>query len=166
MEIDPESTVEFENGEGPIGRTGHLSYRSSRPYEGKGQKRQDNSGGSRAHVESHDSSANSAAVQTAGSFFPLFRNTRWNVHVSFSGRGKQLATKLLAPGRLTTVQCTQLRNDHSCYRLLGRLSSKSWERVLYRKGAAVTAGSLPSRIYCRFIQPAIEKGQLPITNLL
>ena len=83
MEVDPESAVEFEDGKRPVSGAGLLRRRPCGRQKSKGQKQEESSTGDRAHVESHDSSANSFAAQMRDSFFSLFRNSRCTMPAHF-----------------------------------------------------------------------------------
>jgi hypothetical protein len=83
VEVNPESAVEFEDGEGSIGGTGLLRRRDRRE-KGEGEEQKKIWSGCRAHEESHDSSANFSHAQTRDSFFPLFCNTRCNMPAYFA----------------------------------------------------------------------------------
>ena len=71
MEVDPEAAVKFEDGERAVRGAGLLGERG-RGREKRGGEKQERSKGGWAHVESHDSIANSCGAQTRGFF--LFPN--------------------------------------------------------------------------------------------
>src|SRR5580658_3615934 len=88
MEVNPEAAVKFEDGEWTVSGTGLLGGGRRRDQKSHGQENEKILSGCPAHVESHDSSANSRAAQTGDSFFPLFRNTRCNMPARFCRRGE------------------------------------------------------------------------------
>jgi hypothetical protein len=85
VEIDPEAAVEFEDGKWAVGGAGLLRRGRQRRQENERQEQKKSSSGGRAHVESHDSSANSSAAQIRDSFFSLFRNRRCTMPAHFGG---------------------------------------------------------------------------------
>ena len=73
VEVDPEAAVKFEDGKRPVSRAGLLRRRRCRCQKSEDQEQGESSAGGWAHVESHDSSANSFAGTNAGILsFPYF----------------------------------------------------------------------------------------------